>query len=121
MTDSKPGSRVDFVDTNGRPIGSGAGSSTGTGGYGSNPFVAGNSGGGFPIGTKPGSYSQQNGATGPGGSSPGNYGNGHGSTGPGSSYTNGRQNGKKQIIWRKLRKILGYRNVFNIVRPMAQN
>lgn len=89
MTDSKPGSRVELVDAYGRPIGAGIGSGSGSGSYGAD---------GLPFGTKPGSYSQQNGGTGPGGSSPGSYGNGNGANGPGSSYSNGRQNGK--ILWK---------------------
>lgn len=82
MTDSKPGSRVELVDAYGRPIGTGAGTGSTTGsGSGPYPYTTGTADGSFPIGTKPGSFSQQNGASGPGGSGP--------------SYTNGRQNGKQ--------------------------
>lgn len=106
LTDSKPGSRVELVDAYGRPIGgTGAGSTTGSGSYPG--YTTDSTGGGsFPIGSRPGSYSQQNGVTAPGGS--GSFLNGHGGSGPGSgtgSYSNGRPNGTKIVVLRYIKTI----------------
>lgn len=74
LTDLKPGSRVEQVDAFGRPIGSGSGSTTGTGSY---PGYT------TSTGSGPSGYGQSGGATGPGGRTGGPV------SGPGSSYTNG--------------------------------
>ncbi len=66
LTNLKPGSKAEDVDAFGRPIvlgGAGSGSGSGYPGY-----TTGSAGGGnLPIGTRPGSFGQTNGASGPSG------------------------------------------------------